>query len=262
MDSVFPWDLRIEHLGFAHLRLQWVGGILHFDPCGEIGEGDTVVLLWNWAERLQATADAVREGKRPVVVAPKEILGWLEGFGELGAGSGGTEVQGIGIELREYSPIPEHSVRERMRKAKSAITHSRQVARRLRRKRGLPSSQPRIASLVFPSGARLLHMNLSLHGFAARPWIEEIQKEFPSPDWLIAGCDYHHDESVLASLPGFEAERILVTDLLADSRRSIGLPVQLLTPLVDQAMSNGLDAYVFSPHASFRFDTTPLTNKT
>ena len=261
MDSAFPWNLRMEHLGFAHLRLQWAEGLIHFDPCGGIGEGDVVVLLWNWSERLAATAEAVREGKKPIVAAAPEILEWLQGFGELEGSTGGADVGGIGIELRAYQPMPEHSVRENLRKARSVLTHSRQVARRLRRKRRLPSCQPNIACLSFPSGARLLHMNLSLHRFAERSWIESVQKEFSRPNWLIAGCDYHHEQSVLAALPGFEAERILVTDLLGDSRRSIGLPVQLLTPVVDQALSSGLEAYVFSPHASFRFDTIPLTNQ-
>ena len=85
-----------------------------------------------------------------------------------------------------------------------------------------------------------------------------------SINWMITGIDYNQTETFIQNLSFFNSPLILVTDLLSDSRKSLGLPTQWLTPVVDrlldifQTRQSEQQAFVFAPHASFRFDNIEL----
>lgn len=125
-------------------------------------------------------------------------------------------------------------------------------------------SMPRAAEISFPSGAKLVHINLALHKHQQESWIKAYAQQCSSIDWLITGIDYNQAEIYSQNLSFFNSPLILVTDLLSDSRKSLGLPTQWLTPIVDQLLdifkkeNTNQQAFVFAPHASFRFNNTDL----
>jgi hypothetical protein len=71
---------------------------------------------------------------------------------------------------------------------------------------------------------------------------------------MLVGVDYGEETSFVAQVGRMEAQRLLVTDLIGSIRRSNGLPTSLLTPVVDQLQSLGLDAYVFATKVTMRFE--------
>ena len=62
-------------------------------------------------------------------------------------------------------------------------------------------------------------------------------------------------------IEGFSNSQILLSDLVGDYRRQLGLPTRLLTPVADQVISKGLDIQVFASKVGYRFDTVQLHNK-
>ena len=77
-------------------------------------------------------------------------------------------------------------------------------------------------------------------------------------EWVIVGCDYEHADSVESLLVDLQGTQILLTDLIGDYRRRAGLPVRLLTPLVDRLTASGLKCFVFATKASYRYDRIAL----
>lgn len=253
-DPTYPWALRLELEGFQSLRLERPGRFLRFDPIGEIAADDIVILTWNEHERLAATARAIRGGKRLTVVAVPEILTWLAGHGSFDGHEAPVEIDGVRIELMPYQPIPYAEGAEIPLKVLSSLVNPARAARRLLQRRKLPSAAPVVAQLTFPDGRRLLHLNFALQSHTPEPWLAEAVARFREPDWLITGVDYGYEASFLERIPRFGAKRLLVADLLSDTRRAIGMPTGVLTPLVDRLVEQGLEAYVFATHASFRFE--------
>ena len=100
----------------------------------------------------------------------------------------------------------------------------------------------------------LLHLNLSLHADTPDPWIDDVCARFGAPEWLVVGIDHGHGDAVLERLPRFSARYVILTDLLAETRRELGLPVELLTPVGDRAKARGLDTYIFVSGAGLRFE--------
>jgi hypothetical protein len=126
---------------------------------------------------------------------------------------------------------------------------------------------PRAAEISFPSGVKLVHLNLALHRLQQQSWLEAFAEQCGEISWLIGGIDHKQKEAFVQNLSFFNSPLILVTDLLSDSRRSIGLPTQWLTPIVDGLLdmfetnnTNQL-AFAFAPQASFRFNNTDLQPK-
>ena len=265
MSSDLPWELRLEHQGYSHLTLNWKRGNIHFDPHLEPEDNDVVILLWSWPERILATAEAIRNGKKIRVVAAQEILDWLAGFGAFEGYANSAVLDGCTIQLHPYEPFPDWTWPESIQKIAAGLRSPKKIVRRLYRKRKLPFSMPRIATVRFPSGVQFLHLNLSLHREQKQSWVREMQQKIGTSDWILCGCDYHQDEILAQNLPFFEGDLILITDLLSDSRRALGLPTQLLTPVVDRFLDQfsnedrSKQFHVFAAHASFRFNQKSLT---
>ena len=68
--SPFPYRLRISHEGRAGIRLERPGRHIRINPVQPLRPGEISVLTWQWPEHLQATAEAVRGGLKPTVIAP------------------------------------------------------------------------------------------------------------------------------------------------------------------------------------------------
>ena len=77
MSNDFIWRLRLEHEGAASIRATRPGRTLRFDPVTPPASEDIVVLTWDEHERVAATAQALRDGRRPMVIAPEPVLQWL-----------------------------------------------------------------------------------------------------------------------------------------------------------------------------------------
>jgi hypothetical protein len=250
----YPWRLRIEHEGRNALRLERPGRTLRFDPLVPPRPDDIVALSWNWPEHLEGTARAVEAGERPTVLAHEHTLAWLSERGPIDGLLAPVEVDGLRLEQLPYTPIPWATPTEALHKAASALRRPDRAVRRLLRKRGLPDVAPVITHVRFPDGAGLLHLNLSLHRDTPAAWLDEVVARFGSPEWLIVGVDHGHGDAVLELLPRLGARFVILTDLLAETRRELGLPVELLTPLGDRATARGLDAYIFVSGAGLRFE--------
>ena len=69
-------------------------------------------------------------------------------------------------------------------------------------------------------------------------------------DWLLV----LEDDAVLRHLPRFSPKRVMFTDLISETRRSLGLPTALLTPVCDEAIAQGMDAHLFVGGAGMRFE--------
>lgn len=266
------WPLRLEHEGYASIRLERPGRRFRFDPIEPeaswvaLGEapwavpiaGDDVVLLtFSEHERLVATAHAVRDAVRPTVVAAPEVLDWLSGFGLVEGGSAPLTVDGVAIDALPFEPIPYAEGLEIARKVWSAVSNPRRGATRLWNRSRLPRCKPLALSLTLPGGARFVHLNMALHNYTSEAWMEAAIARFGGAEWLLAGVDFEHEESFLRLVGRFGATRVLVADLLGDVRRDMGMPTTVITPLVDRLIEQGMDAYVFPSRSSLRFEVEP-----
>lgn len=252
-----PYRLRLEHEGMLSLRVRCAGRTLRFDPRYPPTDDDLVVLTWAWPEHLHATAAAFAAGACPHVLAPQPVLDWLVSQGAPAdkLHSESLTVDGIGLRLQSYTPIPWASSDEALRKARSAITRPDRALRRLALKRGLPASQPQIVLVDLPDGGRLAHLNLSLHQNTPQDWLATLLPQLRGVDWVLLGADYGEQAAIERLLPTLDVGRIMLVDLLSQVRVALGMPTELLTPLCDRLRDQGIDAYVFPSNVSLRFES-------
>lgn len=252
-----PWKLRLYHHGFAHISLSWEGRDIHFCPIEPIGENDVAVVLWSWPEHLKGCIETLKQGRTLTVVAPREIIQFLSSFGRV-IGASHFEEAGLSIELFPYEPIPEWSVRGGAERIKAGVQRPLRALRRLYKKSQFPESDPHIANITFPSGARLVHLNTALHNTTVPSQLTQWSHQIGNPDWTLSGLDVGHHDSWYAQIQQFTNGAILLCDLIGDSRRSNGMSTPLLTPIVDAAVTKNINAFVFATYASYRYDTVDL----
>lgn len=250
----FPWRLRLEHEGFASVRVERRGRLVRFDPVEPPAADDIVVITRAWPEHLDATVQAIEAGVRPTVVAEPEVLSWLARRGDLDGHRAPVTLDGVSIETLAYTPIPYAEGAEALRKVRSALVRPGRAVRRLARRARLPKAEPVVVQLTLPDGGRLLHLNLSLHGGTPETWLSEAAARFGGADWIMAGIDHGHDDEMLQRIQRFGEGRVMFTDLLHDSRQAVGLPINLLTPACDRAITQGVDAHLFVGGAGMRFE--------
>ena len=259
MKSIQPWKLRLEHLGFSHIRMDWAKEPIHFNPATPVDDGSIVVVLWNWPEQLEGVRQSVIHGKQCKIIASPEILSWLSQYGPVD-GDSTYEQDGLNIELEPYLPIPSLTISEGARKVRSLVRRPTRSIHRLLQKGKMPSAAPQIAWVRFPSGALLAHFNLSLHSKTPTEWLQSIQEKGQKSSWMLVGCDYEMEKGFLECLRFFPDRHILLTDLIGDYRRKNGLPTKLLTPIADKAISQNYNVQVFATKVGYRFDTIDLIN--
>ena len=248
----FPYRLRISHEGRAGVRLERPGRHFRINPLQPLQPGEVSVINWQWPEHLQATADAVRAGMNPTVIAPAPVLDWLSGIGSIERGGAG--VDGLSVQLIPYEPIPPITPIEAVYKARAAAKNPRRAISRLLQKRGLPQCDPQVVVITFEDGKKLVHLNLALHEGTPDRWRAEYEATLSGAEWLLVGVDHGEDAAVLDRLGRLSPRRVLFTDVISETRRWLGMPTALLTPTVDRAVTLGLDAYPFVSQASFRFE--------
>ena len=259
MTAEFPYTLRLSHEGRNSVCVERGGRPVRFDPIGPpIGPaltgGELLVITWAWPEHLEAAAGLVAQGVRPTVIAEPEVLAWLAARGPIDAHRAPVTLDGVAFETRTYEPIPYATPSEAAHKVKSALLRPSRAAGRLLRKARLPRVAPVIVQLTLPSGKRLLHLNLSLHSRTPEPWLADVSERFGGADWVMVGVDFGEDDAVLHHLPRFSPKRVLFTDLVSETRKSVGLPTSLLTPVCDEAIAQGMDAHLFVGGAGMRFE--------
>jgi len=236
------------------LRMDRRGRAIRFDPSTPPDPNDIVVLTGSWPEHLEATAQALRSGTRLSVVAPPAVLEWLSAAGAVEGHSDCTTIDGVTIEQRSYTPIPRMTAREAVYKLQSALRRPDRAARRLRQRAGMPDAAPSVVRLCFPDGSQLVHAALSLHSGTPEDWLERLVVDWGQPEWLVLGVDHGHGEAVLRRVGRFGAKHVLVTDLLSETRRKLGFPTELLTPIRDHAVASGVPADVFVSGAGLRYE--------
>jgi hypothetical protein len=227
---------------------------VRFDPLVAPEQGEVCVLTWNETERVQGALEAVKAGRRPVVMAQQSILEWLDGFGAVDGRALPGAIDGLAIESVGYTPVPYATPAEGLRKVKSALINPLRAVSRIRKRAQLPSGAPSIFQVQLPTGERLLHLNCALHRWADSDWIAQQAERFASANWTIVGVDYEECDAVCELIGSFAPQTLLVTDLVNDVRAKLGLPVELLTPTVDRLRAEGFDAHVFATESSFRFE--------
>ena len=250
----------MEHFGYSHIVLEWRGRPIHFNPLDIVAENSIIVILGSWIEQLQGARKMVRQKIPCTIVSSPEILRWLSQFGAVD-GVSDFDADGFRIVLEEYQPIAPLTPLELVRKIRASVRHPVRIGRRLQRKQSLPSFAPQIAWIDFPSGVRFAHLNLCLHHNIPLQFFEKIKEKAQKSLWIVVGCDYEESESFLKLIEGFSHSQILLSDLVGDYRRQVGLPTHLLTPIADRAISKGLDIQVFASKVGYRFDTVQLHNK-
>ena len=254
----FPWRMRLTHSGHSAVNAEWAGRTFRFDPFDAPDPDDQIVLTWHECERAEGTLSAIRGGRNPRVIAVPALRMWLHEAGDcLDQTPGGTvdkKDEQVLVEALEYQPIPYATPAEFMRKTKAALLNPLMAAKRLRGRVGLPEANPIVVQLTFPDGARLVHLNCSLHQDTPADWLDKAVERFGGADWVVVGVDYGEDEAVLQRIGRFDPKHLLVTDLVNDTRSAIGLPTNILTPTVDALCDQGLDAVPFVEGASYRYE--------
>lgn len=250
----FPWRLRLKHLGHAAISVERPRRHLVFDPVEAPTAGELIVLTGEESDRLLGATAAVEAGTTPEIVASQKLIHWLGERGELIGQLPPIQVDGLAFDVVPYTPIPYATPAEAVRKAWSGLRHPDRAARRIKRKLARPGSQPLVVQITLPDGGRLVHLGCALSSFLPEDERRRLVQRFVGADWIIVGCDYGEQDAVLAALPAFEARVVLVTDLINQGRRSLGMPTELLTPLVDQLCEQGIQAHAFSWGASYRFE--------
>lgn len=255
----YPWRLRLAHEGQLSLRLEREGRFVRFDPMYAPGTDDIVLLTWNWPEHLDGTALAVQAGARPTVLGSPEVLDWLGSKGEVEALTGPPEgfthvVDGVEIEAFAYTPIPYATPGEAVRKVQAGMLRPGTAVRRLVKRARAPKAAPLVFKLTFADGSTLVHLNHALHSGTPAAWLERAVAELGGADWLVAGVDFEEHEAFVDLIGRFAPKMLLVTTLAGEVRRSVGMPVRLLTPLVDALAVQGVNAYVFPSQATLRFE--------
>ncbi len=250
----FPWRLRLKHLGRATIQVERPGRTLVFDPWEAPPGEPLIVLTGEECDRLLGATAVVEADRRPELVASQGLLHWLGDRGDLTGHLPPIQVDGVAFDVEPYTPIPWATPTEALRKAVAGLRRPDLAAARLKRKLARPGVAPLAMQLTLPDRSRLVHLGCALTSFLPADELERLVKRFRGADWLIVGADYGEQEAVLAHVPAFEAGVVLVTDLLSEVRRELGMPTELLTPLVDRLVAAGVRAHPFSRGASHRFE--------
>ena len=248
----FPWALRLVHEGHSSIRVERPGRWFRFDPFEAPQPEHQSILTWNECERAEGLLRAVHAASTPRVMASPVLLDWLQSQGPVHPAW--DEVEGVKVEMLEYEPVPYATPIEFVRKTRAALRKPGLAAKRLYKRVGLPEAAPVVVQLTFPDGRRLLHLNCSLHQWTPADWLDDAVGRFQGADWILVGIDYEEEEAVFERIQLFQGKQVLVTDLVNDTRRELGLPVGILTPTVDRLKAAGVDAYPFVEGASFRVE--------
>lgn len=229
------------------------GRRVRVDPLVAPDAADIVVLTSASPGRIRGTVAALRNGTPLTVVAAPAIEEYLGRQGKI-TGGGSREVEGLGIQLTAYAPAPAAKPREHFLKATVAAVRPGAALRRLAEVAQLPSVSPSIVEFRFPDGARLLHLDLSLHSATPEAWLAEVSAAQGNAEWTLAGVAYGEGAGFVRHISRFGANRLLLAELGNGERRELGLPTELVTPWRDRVVNSGIETHVFATQTSVRFE--------
>ena len=236
------WHLRLFHEGFASIRVERLERWLRFDS---ITRDTTSIHLPTGVPKapVQGLVKSIQSDDCPTVAAPPLDLQALEHHGTIDGHMLPAELSGVSIHSMESIPLRE-----------TGLPGPRQIARKLRSDRSW-NPVPRVIELSFREGGRLVHLGCSLHEDTPQDWLEDAVQRFKGANWLIVGIHHGQSDAVLAHTHRFEAKEVLVSDLVNEARKQVGLPTEWLTPTVDRLQDQGIAAHPFPPQSSMRFET-------
>ncbi len=237
--------MRLVHDGYAALRiLDDRDRILLVDP-SEVRHATDVrgrraawVCLTGgpWPERYLAAKEVI--GLGPVVAGPPPLSGTF------GRALDWRGVDGVTVEAQAYTPPAEPTVtgvRARLRRRWST------------RSEAPIEAPPHVLRLEIAEGHRLVHLGLSLHADTPSAFLDRVQPWMENAT-VIAGFAHGHSEPFLEALTRLRPRRVLLMDQIADKRRELGLPVELVTPVRDVLVSRGIETHPFVSGTSHRFE--------
>lgn len=236
------------------MRLERKGRTVVFDPAAEPDPSEIVVLTGPTPARVRATVAALKAGKALTVVTTDALFDYLSRQGKVEGGAPPREVDGLRFDGTTYTAPSIARPREHFLKASVAATRPGAAIRRLAELSRLPSCDPWVVEISFPDGARLLHLDLSLHRGTDDAWASRAASRFGNAEWTIAGVPHGEGPSLIEWLPRFGPNRVLVAELVNAERRELGLPTELVTPWRDRLVGMGVEAHVFATHTGFRFE--------
>ena len=252
----YPYRLRVQHPEYAEVRIERKGRFLRIDPSDPPTADEVVVLTSAAPHRARATVEALQAGVRLTVVATRPVLEWLGGLGTIEGSTFPATVDGVTIDALGYAPPRQarplgHFLRASVAGARPAAS-LRRLAEQVQVR--YPTVEPQVLQLTFEDGARLLHLDLALHAGTDEAWIERVIARFGAPEWLVVGFAWGEGAAVVRHAGRFGARRVLVAELQNAERRELGLPTELVTPIRDQLVGQGLESHVFATQASYRFE--------
>ncbi len=254
----YPYRLRLFHEGYRSVRVERRGRRIRIDPVESVESDDIVLLTGGAPEQVTACVEALSAGQSPTVLGDSELLRWLGEFGRIDAQGVEANLDGLALRSRDYTPVPWVTPAEAPFKLASALTRPDRAVGRLLHRARAPRCAPRAFQVQFADGARLVHLGTALHRGTPTAWFENTVAEWGGAEWLIVGMDPGEQEAILDRIPRLGARRVLLTDLLSDVRRELGMPVKPLTPAGDQLLARGLDVTVFVGGAGMRYEHTSL----
>ena len=257
--KLHPWQLRLEHHGFSHIELDWIAGGIHFNPYEPVSEADVVILSSSWPEALRGVQRMMAIRRWCHVVAPSLLVQWLQSQGWPSDHLHTSYAEdGLQVSLEAYTPIPMLTPKEAIHKGWATFKRPWRTLARVRAHQELPSVQPQIVSIVFPSGKELLHLHCAFHERQDAAKEKEWIQRSANATWCIVGVDYEEQSHAAKQIVQLQSEHVLLSDLVGDYRRLAGLPCALLTPLADNVISKGRLVQIFATQVTHRFNDINL----
>lgn len=263
----YPWLLKLVHEGGSTIRVERDGCFFCFNPTNDF-QGVSVV-IGHEARSLAGVRQTISYGTRPKVVCNSDIAGVLEAEGAIELQDTTKFIHGLEVDIVNYTPcepkvikfprLPSPSAVKRRAKNRvlrmtEALSEPSKTVKNIINNAPKKHPSPAIVELKLPSGERLLHLNLSLHGSADTTWIKQAQERFSGADWVVFGTDWGQESGLFSHLKGFNGKRYIFADLVNDSRKKQGLPINTMTPVADKLIDQGLKVHLFPPQASLRFE--------
>lgn len=213
-------ELRIDHLGMSGLRLLLDGEPLRVDP--PVPSIEPALLTWTEAERVAGAGPG--SGR---VLAPPEVLSWLDRPGIAVAPGEPVRLGDLTIAVRPYPPIPYATPAEAWRKTRIALGHPRRAARRLAFTLRRPRVDPVCVRLDW-KGVRIALCQQALHRFVQDVDAEGIFEFFEGADLALASPDFEDEVACGELLGRLGAAQLVLVDSIGPVRRMLGLPTRPL----------------------------------
>lgn len=253
--------LRILHEGFAGLRIvDDHDRFVLVDPHDDAGWTDpkgrhaaAIVLSGGpWAERYAGAAAIAGDARRPWVIGAPAALDWLAKAGEITPKATPATVERFEVSATAYAPRqPRGARRDRVA---AALKRPRWAARRWMARAGLPDAPPAMLRLRVADDHDFAHLGLALHGDQGSAFVAKARAFCEGADFVLAALPRGDEDAFVAQVLAIAPPRLVLIDQTGDVRRAAGLSGDLLTPVRDRLVAEGLETHVLVAGTSIRFE--------